>query len=378
MSDVLTLSDVCSLIVDCEHKTAPESTPGREFGYSIGTPNIRSGRMILSSAKRVDEATFWSWSARAVLQKNDIILTREAPAGEAAIVDGTVPVCLGQRTVLLRPNPDVIIPRYLHYRLLGPEVQEIIHSRSEGSTVAHLNVQDIRGLTLGDLPDLRPQEVIAALLGALDDKIAINERIVATAEHLLEAHFAEVSRNANQEANLGDLVEFKYGKALKEEDRIPGRIPVFGGNGVSGRHDVSLDDGPGIIVGRKGANAGSVSWSQGPFWPIDTSFFVKPLSSDTPLEYLFFLLEAAGLRNLVGDSAIPGLNRDIALRCTVCLPDPGDIRIFAETARPFMALGAQLAEESRSIAEIRDTLLPKIMSGEIRMRNEGNVVEDVT
>jgi type I restriction enzyme S subunit len=248
---------------------------------------------------------------------------------------------------------------------------------NSGSAQPMLNRNYIRDVIFL-LPGIDEQRAISDVLKALGDKIAVNDRIGATMDLVLKARFAYISRDASHAVRLRDLVEFKYGKALKDEDRKPGIVPVFGGNGVSGWHDRSLDDGPGIIVGRKGANAGSVSWSQGAFWPIDTSFYVKQLSSDAPLEFLFFLLDAAGLRNLVGDSAIPGLNRDIALSCPVRVPDPDAIRLFTETVRPLLALGAQVAEESRSIAELRDTLLPKLMSGQIRVRDAEEVIEDVT
>jgi type I restriction enzyme, S subunit len=375
-ADVPTLKDVCSLIVDCEHKTAPEAEPGREFGYSIGTPNIRSGRMILSSAKRVDEETFWSWSARAVLQKNDIILTREAPAGEAALVDGTVPVCLGQRTVCLRPNPDVIIPRYLHYRLLWSGVQEIIHSRSEGSTVAHLNVKDIRGLALGDLPDLRRQEATAALLGALDDKIAANDRIARTAFDLSDLLYLKVIGDAVRTVPLGDVMELKYGKALPSGDRTEGDFPVYGSGGVTGTHDQALVEGPGIIVGRKGT-VGAVYWSEQSFFPIDTTFYVALRRDEVPLEFAFHMLRHLGLDGMNSDSAVPGLNRGNALALPVRLPDHAALRRYHQEARPLFALRTSLSVQSGSLSELRDTLLPKLMSGETRLRDAERVVEGV-
>ena len=240
MSDQLTLNDVCTMIVDCEHKTAPEAITGQKYGFSIGTSSIRDGRMILGSAKPVDRQTFRLWSARATLQKDDIILTREAPAGQAALVDGTVPVCLGQRTVLLRSNKDMIEPRYLHYRLLAPELQERMHSRSEGSTVAHLNVQDIRGLPVGQLPDLPEQKAIAVTLGALDDKIAVNDRIVQTSFDIAEGNYVRLQDGATRSQTVGQLIDLRYGKALPAVGRVPGRFLVYGSGGITGTHNECL------------------------------------------------------------------------------------------------------------------------------------------
>lgn len=308
----------------------------------------------------------------------DIVVGRKGDLSRRALIREQQQGWLcGTDCIRIRVAPDAASSIYLSYYLGLKAVGAWLHRHDTGSTLPSLNTGNLSRLPVLLAP--RGQQVgIAAILGALDDKIAVNDRIAVTTESLLKAKFVHISQNANREVNLGDLVDFKYGKALREEVRTPGRIPVFGGNGVSGWHDSSLDEGPGIIVGRKGANAGSVSWSQGAFWPIDTAFYVKQVSSDIPLEFVFFLLENAGLRNLVGDSAIPGLNRDIALSCSVRLPDPDGIRVFAETAGPLLALGAQAAEESRSLSQLRGTLLPKLMSGEIRVRDAEKVVEDVT
>jgi type I restriction enzyme S subunit len=264
-------------------------------------------------------------------------------------------------------------PRYVYYLLDNLNFA----SFDSGSAQPSLNRNYIANIRIM-LPARGEQEAIAMLLGALDDKIAVNDRIATTANSLLKAHFSVTMQNAEREARLGELVELKYGKALKEEDRAPGQIPVFGGNGISGWHDAPLSNGPGIIVGRKGANAGSVSWSQGPFWPIDTAFYVDSASGSMPLEFLLFLLECAGLRNIVGDSAIPGLNREMALSITVRLPTEDGIKLFTETAKPLLAMNAQITEESRVLAQLRDTLLPRLMSGEIRVRDAEKAVEDVT
>lgn len=95
---------------------------------------------------------------------------------------------------------------------------------------------------------------------------------------------------------LGKIVCFEYGKPLPEKDRIDGPFPVFGSNGIVGKHVESYVEGPGIIVGRKGT-AGSVLWSDKNFWPIDTTYFIKSLSH-SDLKYLYYLLISLNLSQL--------------------------------------------------------------------------------
>lgn len=246
-----------------------------------------------------------------------------------------------------------------------------------GSVQPMLNRNYIRDFRIR-VPDVREQEIIAALLGAIDDKIAVNGRMTLTSAELLRARFQSCMQKSGRTLKISQLISLKYGRALKEEDRSPGIVPVFGGNGISGWHDTSLCDRPGIIVGRKGANAGSVSWSQVPFWAIDTAFYVDTIPGGQPLEFIFFLLQSAGLRSLVGDSAIPGLNRETALSCRVQLPEDGQIARFVDLARPVLSLSWQASEESKILGELRDTLLPRLMSGQIRVKDAEKIVEDVT
>lgn len=403
MSDLPTLNDVCSLIVDCEHKTAPESAPGQEYGYSIGTPNIRSGRIILGTAKRVDETTFTSWSARAVLQRNDIILTREAPAGEAALVDGLVPVCLGQRTVMLRPNPDAVVPRYLHYRLLGPEVQELISSRSEGSTVAHLNVQDIRKLVLGDLPSLCRQAAIASLLGALDDKIAVNDRIGQSALELAIAKYegsvsggrfanfismADCARwlsggtpSTGEDAYWGGDVPWISALSLKSPwiDDSDRRVSDLGAK--SGTRLVPKDTILFVVRGssldtefRVGITQREVAFGQ------DCKALLANRGIDPAILFLAIKARSVEILQLVDHTGHGAgrLSTDLISKVMLALPDEPLVPEAAAELRPLVKMGASLRAQNRNLQALRDALLPKLMSGEIRVRDAEKLVEDVT
>ncbi|HZO72949.1 MAG TPA: restriction endonuclease subunit S [Ktedonobacteraceae bacterium] len=184
----LVLLDICELIVDCEHKTAPTQPEGYP---SIRTPNIGKGRLILDGVNRVSEETYKQWTQRAVPQAGDLILAREAPIGNVAIIPNNIKVCLGQRTVLIRPNKKLVEPNYLVYFLLGNEMQSKIHSLSNGATVHHLNMQDIRNLSLPDLPPLPTQRIIASILSAYDDLIENNTRRIALLEEMAQLLYQE-------------------------------------------------------------------------------------------------------------------------------------------------------------------------------------------
>lgn len=106
------LDDVCLLIADCPHTTAQDEGVGFPL---IRTPNIGKGRFKLDGVHRVSAQIYQRRNKRATPQDDDIIFAREAPAGNAAIIKNGDKVCLGQRTVLIRPNPQKIDPDFLVY-----------------------------------------------------------------------------------------------------------------------------------------------------------------------------------------------------------------------------------------------------------------------
>ena len=161
---------------------------------------------------------------------------------------------------------------------------------------------------------------------------------------------------------LGELVELAYGKALRAADRKGGPVPVYGSNGQIGWHDQELVDGPGIVVGRKG-NPGIVTWAHDDFFPIDTTFYVVPRDTSGGLPFLFFALTSQDLPSVSADSAVPGLNRNLAYMNRQIVPDKLLVNRFNDYANAIFSRCHRLEEESRALAAQRDALLPKLVSG---------------
>ncbi|RST27607.1 restriction endonuclease subunit S [Chryseobacterium lacus] len=181
------LEELCEKIVDCEHKTAPLS----ETGYpSIRTPNIGKGVLLLENVNRVSEETYKLWTKREVPKHPDLIFAREAPLGNIAIIPKGLNVCLGQRTVLLRPNQDIVDSRFLCYRILSQDIQNDMHSRGGGSTVPHLNVKEIKNLKIS-IPPLETQKKIASILSGYDDLIENNLKRIKILEEMAQQTYEE-------------------------------------------------------------------------------------------------------------------------------------------------------------------------------------------
>ena len=180
-----------------------------------------------------------------------------------------------------------------------------------------------------------------------------------------------------QESELGDIpegwevvhaeffLELAYGKALKKDNRVHGEFPVYGSGGITGTHIAPIVDGPGIIVGRKGT-IGSVYWEDKSFYPIDTTFYVIP-KQEVGIEFIYFLLKKLGLDNMNTDAAVPGLNRNNVYRLEV--PHYSDmlIKAFSRIAKKYLEVMNKNKIETENLTQIRDTLLPKLLAGEINL-----------
>lgn len=157
------LIQTTKLLVDCHNKTAPYTDSGIPI---IRTTNIREREFRFDGLKYVNEETYDYWSRRCPPRSGDIMFTREAPMGEAAIIPEGVKWCLGQRTMLIRPIHEYVFNKYLLLALTEPHLLERASEHAVGLTVKHLRVGDVENLNI-PLPPLAEQHRIVAKVDEL-------------------------------------------------------------------------------------------------------------------------------------------------------------------------------------------------------------------
>jgi type I restriction enzyme S subunit len=180
-----TIDNLCEEIVDCVNRTAPIVDEITEFKM-IRTTNIRNYKVNFLDLRYVSQETFEVWTRRLLPRKGDIIFTREAPAGEAAIVDFDDKIFLGQRTMHFRPNLKKVSASYLLYQLMGSDVQRQINEMSSGSTVKHLSVPACKKFEI-PLPPLPLQQKFAAIIENIEQQKQQAEAALAQSEALFQA-----------------------------------------------------------------------------------------------------------------------------------------------------------------------------------------------
>lgn len=209
--------DEIAEIVDCEHKTAP--VVDSSIYRSIRTTDIKNGIIDYINANCVEYETYLEWTKREIPEAHDIILAREAPVGEVGWIREGNLVCLGQRTVLIKVINDDVSKRFLLYYLINPETKYELQVQSVGSVVSHLNMKDIRAFSIS-LPPLPEQKAIASVLSSLDDKIDLlhrqNKTLEAMAETLFRKWFIEEAQDDWEDGCLGDIADINPSYKIKK------------------------------------------------------------------------------------------------------------------------------------------------------------------
>lgn len=154
------LEDVTECIVDCPHSTAKDEGCGFPL---IRTPNIGEGYLLLDGVHRVSKTVYNKRNLRATPETGDIIYAREAPAGNAAVINIDEKVCLGQRTVLIRPLKKYLLPQLLAFFIIAPSSKNRLVSTAVGSTATHVNLENIRPFEIPLPPFAEQKRIIIAI-----------------------------------------------------------------------------------------------------------------------------------------------------------------------------------------------------------------------
>jgi type I restriction enzyme S subunit len=188
--EIVSTSRVCDMIVDCKNRTPPIFEMG---DYAVvRTPNVRSGKFVREDLYFTDENSFKEWTARAVPQPGDVLITREAPLGEVCLAPSDLPVCLGQRMMLYRPNTAEVDYRFLLFALMSTGVQACLLKKIGGSTVGHAKVDDIRNLQIPLPPSRIEQEAIAEALSDADALIESLEQLLTKKRQIKQGAMQEL------------------------------------------------------------------------------------------------------------------------------------------------------------------------------------------
>jgi type I restriction enzyme S subunit len=330
----------------------------------IGLEHIQEQGLRLLSVGDSDSVI----SQKFHFKHNDILFGKLRPYFRKVIKPNFAGVCSTDIWVVraLADNDQ----NFIFYFFANQEFVDTANSGDSGTRMPRADWHFVED-TIWQFPFLPEQRAIAGVLSSLDDKIDFlhrqNKTLEGMAEALWRKMFVEEAAPGWKKGKLGDLIELSYGKGLKEEKRMSGRYPVLGSRGIVGYHNDFLVKGPGIVIGRKGT-LGVVNYVEEDFFPIDTTYFIKSKTNARKLFFEYFLLKEFSFEEMNSDSAVPGLNREIAESMEFIVPEKAFIHRFNDSCEPFFSKKMKNEIQIRTLSSLRDTLLPKLMSGEVSVK----------
>ena len=283
-------------------------------------------------------------------------------------------------------NQKLVDPKFLYYKLTTFNYSDMnVGSAVPSMTVPVLNEMEIVA------PDIKTQQRIASILSSLDDAIELNQQINKTLEEMAKAIFKEWFVDFNfpnakgkfQETEIGKIpvgwkqmklseaLEIKYGKDHKHLQE--GNIPVYGSGGIMRFAEKPLYENESILIPRKGTLS-NLFYINKPFWTVDTMFYSKIKVANSG-KYLFHLLQTLNLASMNVGSAVPSLTTEVLNNILIAMPDENTLKEFEKIVSSLFNQAEQDIQENQSLSNLRDTLLPKLMKGEIEINIKGDVAK---
>ena len=377
------LGDVCNTISDTYKRNASEVV-------LINTSDVLEGK-CLNHSKTANKDLKGQF--KKTFQENDILYSEIRPANKRfAYVDFDATDYIASTKLMVLRHNDKINPQYLFYILKSKSVIEELQmlAESRSGTFPQITFSELANLSV-NLPPLNEQQKILSILKSLDDKIElnrqINDNLEQQAQALFKSWFVDFEPFKDGEfieselgmipkgwkvGELGEIAEFKRGKTITQKDTVLGCIPVIaGGLEPAYYHNKANTSAPIVTISASGANAGYTQILFEDVWASDCSFI------DSTCDYLLFAycflsINSRILRHAQVGAAQPHVYaKDVN---AFALPIPNDTNIikqFILQIEPMFEMIGNLRSEIKELAQLRDTLLPRLMSGELKI-NEIN------
>lgn len=395
---VLPLEECLDALIDYRGKT-PEKT---DSGIPLVTAKVIKGGRIETPNEFIAHDDYESWMRRGIPEAGDVVMTTEAPLGEVAQL-GKEKVALAQRVITLRGKSGFLDNAYLLYLLQTEEMQEQLKARATGTTVLGIKQSELRKVDVR-VPPFNLQQSAAITLKALDDRITLlretNTTLEAIAQALFKSWFVDFdpvhARARGEEpaglspevaalfpdsfeeselgmvpkgwdcGNLGDVLKIAYGKNLPTAKLLESGFPVFGGNGRIGFYSQYLYEQRQVLVACRGAASGKINQSAPKSYVTNNSLVLES-NERVPFGYLKGFMSLSDLSAYVTGSAQPQVTIDNLKGFKIMIPSQSVTKAFESLSSELEERTQQNNDQAQTLATLRDTLLPRLISGQLRL-----------
>jgi type I restriction enzyme S subunit len=362
------LTDITTKIGDGLHGTPNYDSRG-EY-YFINGNNLADGKVIIKEeTQRVSKEEFKKYSKP--LNERTLLLGINGTIGNLAYYRNEKCV-LGKSACYINLN-DEVDTRFIYYTFLSKHFQNYIEGIATGTTIPNVPLKGIREYSF-KLPPPPEQKSIAEVLSSLDDKIDLlhrqNKTLEQLAETLFRQWFVEEAEEGWEKTTFGELVKPRKGRNITKAEAIEGDYPVVaGGLEPSCYHNQSNTSEPVITVSSSGANAGFVRLYHSAIWASDCSYIDNTITPFVFFSYVFLKVNQEILFDKQEGSAQPHVYPSHIMEIEMLNYPKSKIDEFEKKVTSMFQKIKSNTTQIKTLQQLRDTLLPKLMSGEVRVDN---------
>ena len=394
------INDGLQKIIDYRGKTPPKSATGITL---ISAANVKSGTLDFSRREFISEEDYANWTTRGFTKPGDVLFTTEAPTAEVAIYPEGGTYQISRRVIALRTDEKILHNLYLFYLLQSPLVKQRMTSANRGSTVPRLLKTDITQFII-EVPDYLQQKEIAKTLCCLDRKIENlrkqNETLEAIAQTLFKRWFVDFefpnadgkpyksSGGAMEPSELGDIPSgWRVGElgdvidnydrkriplSSSERDLRKGSYPYYGASSVMDYIDDYIFDGTYVLMGEDGTVIDDrgfpvLQYVFGKFWANNHAHILQGKSCYST-NILYLLLKRTRINNIVTGAVQPKINQANMNSIDLVIPDEKTLlKLDSVISSIFDKIKINVTH-IQTLTQTRDVLLPKLMSGKLRIK----------
>ena len=407
---------------DCCEKIGSGATPkgGKDAYLEVGPYRLIRSQNIYNDGFSPSGLVFISDEQAQKLdgvavQQDDVLLniTGDSVARVCLALAQYLPARVNQHVAIIRPSSKILDSRFLRYFLASPYQQDLMLGLAGAGATRNALTKGIIEDFKVPYPSLATQSAISDVLSALDDRITLLRDTNATLEAIAQALFkswfvdfdpvrakvegldpegmdaatAALFPNSFEESNLGlvpkgwligelqDLLVLQRGFDLPASERIAGDYPLIAASGPSGTHHIAMAKGPGVVTGRSGV-LGKVFLTLEDYWPLNTTLWVKKFNRATPC-YAYELLKLLDFSSFNAGSAVPTLNRNHIHGLKYVLPPLELVQAYEDIARAIHLRVLENNRQVQTLTQLRDTLLPRLISGQLRLSETEVSVENM-
>jgi len=406
-------SDFCLSVRDGTHDSPKRVNNGK---YLITSRHIIGKKIDLTKAYQISNSDYDEVNRRSKVDRWDVLFSMIGTVGEVCLVKDEPNFAI--KNIGLFKSKNELFGKWLYYFLQSKKVKQVLNSLKRGTTQEYIPLGDLRNLNISYPTNILETQKIISILSALDDKIEnnrkMNETLETVAQVLFKSWFVDFDpvhakatgkTPAYMDAETAALFPSSFGDdglpvgwnfgtysdamSIYDSKRIPlsksqrerkqGVFPYYGATSCMDYVDEYLFDGVYLLMGEDGSviredGTPFLQYVWGKFW-VNNHAHVLQGANGFSTEHLFCALSSVNVAPYVTGAVQLKINQANMKRIPIVVPTKQILSAFSETVQPFFDKRRLNIEENQTLAELRDTLLPKLMSGEIRVKDAEREVE---